>query len=980
MRGISLIFFLSGATGLVYEVVWAKALAAVLGSSGLAQVVTLATFLGGLAIGYARLGARVDREPDPLAFYGRLELGVAAAGLWSLVAIQLFHLLAGALQGLGGLSAPAFMGLRLVAAIATMAPGAILMGGTLPALGRHLAGSLAAVQASVARLYFLNSLGGAFGALVGAMVLVPWWGLPGAIVATALLNLALAAAVRAGVGRAVPAAADAAELPGADADAGAAAWLAPWLAAGSGFAVLMLEVAWTRALALALGPSAPGFALMLAAVVAGIAAGSWVVARVRLPVRNPLVGYGAAQVLAAIVVLASLPLADRLGVWLLDASVAIGRAPISYGLYLLIQLGLSLLFVAPAAMLVGMGLPFAARAATRRVDEVGERVGAVFAANTAGTVLGATVAGTLLLPALGLRGLFVAAALLTALAGAIALAAAAPGTGPRRHAPLAAALAAVVALAALVPAWDPRYLYGGAYRTVARNDVKAIREFHEQRATAKPLFIEDDPHVSVSVEEMGASTVLRVDGKVDASSNSDMPTQLLLAHVPLVRDPAAKDVMLIGYGSGVTAGAALAHPIARLDLAEISGGVIAAGRYFEDLAGKPLADPRLRLHQEDALGFMQRTSATYDVILSEPSNPWMAGVAALFTRDYYERCRAHLRPGGQMVQWLQTYELDDESVQMVLRTFRDVFPHVEIWQGLVTDLIVVGSTTPMRPSLDGMAGAIARPKVQASLAELGMSRLPTLLSCQVLAPADVERIAGDGPRHTAWFPRLEAVAPAGFFFGRQSRVAFDADRRLHANAFRAEAMWIEQLAMERGKIYDEADYAEIVTYHGARTKNLLVADAFAGDWERRRPDDTGLQALLISRARAAGRLEDALGMARAGQRRRPAEPVFAWAAAEVEIERLERGLATPDADAAIGRLERDFAWLAAHYRKPVGRLEALRVRAYAAARRPAPALAALMALERIVGKAPTDPQEAEALAELRGRVAEAARRGPATGP
>ncbi len=262
------------------------------------------------------------------------------------------------------------------------------------------------------------------------------------------------------------------------------------------------------------------------------------------------------------------------------------------------------------------------------------------------------------------------------------------------------------------------------------------------------------------------SLLLRVNGKTDATSVGDLATQVLLAHLPMLMKPEAPDVLVVGLGSGVTVGSALRHPdVKRVDVVEISPEVIEATRkHFGPVNNHALDDARTHLTLEDAKSFLQTTDQKYDVIITEPSNPWMAGVAAVFSQEFYEDVRNRLKPGGLAAQWLQTYETDDRTVDLVVSTFSEVFPFVGIWHAGATDIVLIGSMEPFRPDASVIARRFQDPLVRADLERVGISALAPLLSLELIPFGEGVFVPEPGtPVHSDFRPRLEYASQKAFF-------------------------------------------------------------------------------------------------------------------------------------------------------------------------------------------------------------------------
>ncbi len=753
---LDLLLFASGAAGLVYEVLWARGLAIALGSTALAQAAVLGSFLTGLALGNARLGAAAERSRDPLGLFARLELGIAACAALSVFALPLLS------------RVPAGAPRLALAALGVGFP-AFLMGGTLPALIRYR-GRGARWEQDLSWLYFVNSAGAACGALAATLLLLPTFGFD--------LSLLGGACLSAAAGLLAPRFAARVEGPDAPAPApeGAAVPRAALYAAAllSGFAALTYEAAWTRLLGLTLGASTHAFALMLSAFIAGVAAGGFALARGLLPARQPRRLFAGLQLGAALAVLAGLPLWGVLPYVFLRFGAWIPREPSYFPLYQAAQFGFCLAVMAVPAFFLGAALPLAARLLTGAGRAAA--TGRVFAVNTVGNVT-AAVAPLWLMPWLGLRGLL----LLGAAANAGAALCVFTGADRRRAGALAAA--ALGASVFLAP-WDPRLLSLGAYR----HQPGPAPTWAQVRAAldGKTLpFYRDDRDATIAVvREPSGLLYMKANGKTDASDGPDMATQRLLAHLPLALRPDARTALVIGLGSGVTAGAALRHPLESLDVVEIVPAIVESSRLFDHASGAPLDDPRTRLHVGDARTVLADSGRTWDVIISQPSNPWVAGEAGLFTLEFYRAAAAKLEPGGVMAQWFQLYEMDDESVRMVLRTFARVFPDVTVWHAAPGDVLFIGSDGTRAADFRAMGAALARPGAAGQLAQMKIGGLTDLLALQSQSDGLARQLAGEGRVHEDRFPWLEFLAPRAFFLDQSSGLLRWADemRRFDARS------------------------------------------------------------------------------------------------------------------------------------------------------------------------------------------------------
>lgn len=774
---LDLLLFGSGAAGLIYEVLWARGLALALGSTAVAQAAVLGSFLAGLALGNARLGAAAERSPDPLRLFARLELCVAACAALSVPLLpQLRALPPGPW--------------RLLAACLAVGGPAFLMGGTLPALVRWR-GRSEGWERELSWLYFVNSAGAACGALAATLLLLPRLGSDVSLLAGAALS-ATAGLLAPRLGRREsprpPAPAAPPSRPAAAAPLYAAALL-------SGFAALGYEAAWTRLLGVSLGSSTHAFALMLSAFIGGVAAGGLALARGWLPALPPATLFGRLQLGASLTVLACVPLWGALPYAFLRFGAAVPREPAYYPLYQAGQFAFCAVVMAVPAFFLGAALPLAARLdpGTGRAAATGR----VFAVNTAGNVL-AAAAALRLMPALGLRGMLLLGAAANAAAGLLLL--------PLRERARAAALAggAFLVCAGFGP-WDQRLLSLGAYRR-AEGRPPSWAELRAGLSAKTLVFYRDDRDASVAVvREPSGRLYLKVNGKTDASDGADMATQRFIAHLPLTLRPGAKEALVVGLGSGVTAGAALRHPLTRLDVVELVPAVAESSRLFDHASGAPLDDPRVALRVDDARTVLGDATRRWDVIISQPSNPWIAGEAGLFTREFYADARARLAPGGLMAQWFQIYEMDDETVTMVLRTFASAFPRVTVWHAGPGDIVMLGELGEQAPDWKAVAAAAGRAAPQ--LEALGVDGLPTMLALQSQSDGLARRLAGEGRVHEDRFPWLEFLAPRAFFLDRTSGLLRWADemRRLSPGS----PLLLARLLSQRRLPLDAAERAAI---------------------------------------------------------------------------------------------------------------------------------------------------------------------------
>jgi len=763
----AVLFVLSGACGLVYEVVWSRRLELTFGSTVPAIATVLAAYMAGLGLGAWALGRSADRRTPRacVRLYAALEVAIAAYGALSLPLCGLveaaYYALAPGTGPVGGL-------LRAGLSFAVLLPPTFLMGGTLPVLTRALALDDGDAQRVVAGLYASNTFGAVLGAAGASFVLLEAFGFGGTVACAVAGNLAVAglawlAAPRLAAAPDAPAAGAPAASP---APAPAAAPDDPLLrragmaaAFAFGLVALALEVGWTRLLGLVFGSSSAGFTLSLVSVLLGIALGA-ALARRPVPPRVAVRRLVAAGLAAGAAANLALLLWPALAALVLDLM----ERRLGYEAFLGLQLVLGVGLLLPATVAFGAAFPLAARLGASG-GRVGGGVGRVYLSNTVGALLGAGPVSLLGLELLGLRT-FLFAAAWGALATAALLAAAARlgGRLPTRDVALAGLGLAAGAWVGIRPPPNAaqvldlgpvvRHQPGRAATPLAR--AEALRQ-----AGLRRVYVEDGASATVTVRESRQGRFLTINGKVDASTTGDMPTQILVGALPFLARPDAAEVLVIGAGSGVSAAAAGDFAsVARLDVVEIEPAVAEAAREgFRAANGGVLERPTTTVHVADGRTFLGLGAGPYDVIVSQPTNPWVAGVANLFTAEFYALAGSRLRPGGVVCQWVQLYLSDDWMARSQVRTFLEAFPHAQAWFAGRGDLVLLGSDAPLAVDLPAARAAFAD---HATLARegrrLAYGGVDDLLGRFVADRAALLAWAGAGELLSDAHPRLEAAA------------------------------------------------------------------------------------------------------------------------------------------------------------------------------------------------------------------------------
>jgi spermidine synthase len=729
-----------------------RALSLTLSVTVYAVTTVLCAFMAGLGLGAAIGGRLADRLERPLLAFGLAEIGIGLAGLvmprllFGLAPVEIWLTAKLGSSGLG------FDPARFLLASALLLPACTAMGMTLPLLGRAVVESEAAVGRGAGGLYAANTLGAVAGCAAAGFALIPQLGLQATSAVAAALNLLIGAtAVALGRRRSKPERETAAEAPPGIAEPRRPAWIVAAAFGLSGLTALGYEVLWTRALEQFTHNSTYAYTAMLATFLFGIGAGSAAAAPLADRTRRPLSCFGAVELAIAIAVIGALLVYMRLLHWIPAAAGALGGIG-SWGRAIALIFGVAAITLLPMTLLFGATFPFVARAAVDSIERVGRRVALVYAVNTLGSILGALAVGFALLPALGLRGAFVAlAALNLCLGAALAFAAA-----PRRLRAPAAALA-VVGVAGgwlLLPPQLFRDVYAERYGEI--------------------LMYREQVTDTVMVTQDGHGRLIRYgDGRGTAGTVTFRENRAY-AHLAMLSHPDPKRVLQICFGVGNSLSSVAQYPVERIDQVELSPGVIEAAAYFRETNRDVLDDPRVRLSIQDGRHFLLTSRDEYDVILLEPPELHTAGVVNLYTREFYEIAREHLAPGGLFSIWINVFLTPEPEVKMVLRTMAEVFPHVTVWhEPWVASWIINGSVEPRPPDLDALSRWFSNPRVRADLASVPIETPFQLLNLFVMADQEVRAWTRGAELVTDDHTRIDFSVPRSrqSFFGVSNHIS-----------------------------------------------------------------------------------------------------------------------------------------------------------------------------------------------------------------
>jgi spermidine synthase len=719
-----LLFVGSGCAALIYEIVWFQLLELVIGSSAVSLGVLLGTYMGGMCLGSLLLARVVSRQRHPLRVYAVLEVGIGICGVMVLFLVPHVARVYAAHVGHG---LPGILLRGLVCAVCLLPP-TLLMGATLPAISRRAEASPRAVS-WLGFFYGGNIAGAVFGCLLAGFYLLRVHDMAVATYIAVAINGAVAlAAFCAAVGEPV---ASISEPRKPETPAGAQNNLPVYLAiALSGLCALGAEVIWTRLLSLLLGPTVYAFSVILAVFLVGLGIGSGAGSFLAREIRQPRLALGGCQLFVVIAMgWAAYALGNSLPYWPVNPSLS--RDP-----WLNFQLDLARCFwaILPSAIFWGASFPLALASVAAPGLDPGKMVGKIYAANTAGAIVGAVGTSVLLIGWLGTRHaqqVLIVLSAISALAMFVSWRGTTELSADQNAFPkfkIAGALLLVVAVAVAIASNIP----GVPWQLVAFG--RYLPTYNDGRSI---LYLGEGLNASVAVTELvDGVRNFHVSGKVEASSDrNDMRLQRMLGHIPALIHPHPRSVLVVGCGAGVTAGSFTTYPgIERIVICEIEPLIPHyVAKFFTQENYNVTGNPRVEIVYDDARHYILTTKEKFDIITSDPIHPWVKGAATLYTKEYFELVKQHLNPGGLVTQWVPLYESNSGVVKSEVATFFQVFTNGTIWgnesHGAGYDTIVLGSADPMTIDVDDAQARMERavPAAQ-SLHDVGFFSAISLLA------------------------------------------------------------------------------------------------------------------------------------------------------------------------------------------------------------------------------------------------------------
>ncbi len=688
------VFVASGCSGLIYQSTWTQYLGLYLGHAAYAQCLVLAIFMGGLGFGAWLTSRRSSRWRNLVFAYAVVELVIGAMGIifhplyLFVTRVAYDYLLPAAGPDIG-------TAIKWVTGALLIAPQSVLLGMTFPLMSNGLIRiTRTSPGQTISVLYFANSFGAAVGAIVSTFVLLPWIGLPGAMRFGGFIGLgvALLAFVLSRAENPVP--------DGEPPKLAAGAYIEPRFASGlllsasfiTGATSFVYELVWVRMLSLLFGTTVHSFELMLTAFIGGLALGGWAIKKHIDRLGNLYRVAAYVQIAMGLAALATMCFYGQAFHWVAFLMRALARNDQGYVLFNIATASVAVLIMCPAAFFAGMTLPIFSLQLSRSGH--GETaIGRIYAANTFGAIVGVVLTIACLVPILGLKLSMTAAALGDIVLGVVLFRSVMDAAPQRYLAILAASGILSVALILLSP-FDRRELASGVYRTAS--------ERIPEDATIR--FYRDGSTASVSVGERRGIRQVATNGKSDSAiqmiagqtPTPDESTMTLAGILPFAYFPEAETIAVIGIGTGMTSNTVLGFPTAKtVDTIEIEPAMVAAAKQFEFFSARVFSDPRSHIQLEDARVFFAERNAPYDVIISEPSNPWVTGVAGLFTEEFYRHVTTHLVENGIFVQWIQQYEINDELVATICNALSEHFADYRLYLANDSDLLIVA--TPRKP-------------------------------------------------------------------------------------------------------------------------------------------------------------------------------------------------------------------------------------------------------------------------------------------
>jgi len=782
---ILILFFFSGLASLIYEVIWAKKLGLIFGGTSYATSTILAVFMAGLALGSFLFGKIVDRlrEPKKLLFLVAL-LGIGE-GAYAIFTPFIFELINKIQLVLVGNFSQDFSTLNMyllrfgLCFLALILP-TTLSGGTLPVLSKLLVRLKEDLGKKIALLYSLNTFGGMVGiTLAGFFLIIPLgFGVNGTIYAAGAIDILVGLiflrlyfnsktstsflSLKKEMNEEID---ERRRGETSEKTTGNVklSYLLLIIFFFTGFTALALEVLWTRVLVLTIGSSTYAFSLILAGFLSGIALGSILIAKFVDKIKNLWLVLAVTIGLIGVFAILLTPLFDDLPFLFLKIFGIWGE---SFWKFEMAIFSLIFFVLLIPTILMGITFPLGIKLYIKDIRKIGGSLGEIYSVNTLGAIFGSIFAGFLFLPSFGLqKSILICALIYFFLAAAILL------ITSQKILFKTIFILVIIALGISsfgFPQWN-KYVLTSGPAVYAKQYLLRPETIYGDPEKETIIFYKDGVSASVAVSQTPKGFLaMRVDGKVDASAGriefkeiGDLDTMYLTGYLPLLLHPKKpQNALIVGLGSGVTLGAMSQYPLKEIDLIEIEPAVVEGAEYFKEFNHNALSDARLKIIIEDGRNYLLISTKKYDIISSQPSNPWVKGNANLFTKEYYTLAKNRLSPEGLMLQWVQLYSLDGESLKTILNTFSEVFPYVQVWSSpSYKDLFLIGSLEPIRIDDEQFEKRFNIPEIKTDFQKVGILEAEEILSRFIFTQNQIKNLSKDSKLHTDNYPILEFRAP-----------------------------------------------------------------------------------------------------------------------------------------------------------------------------------------------------------------------------
>lgn len=847
-------FFMSGFASLIYEVVWTRMMVLIFGATTLAISTVLTVFMGGLALGSLIFGRMASRCGHPIIVYAVLEIIIGVYGLiipWILpflvplyqIAWQTFH------QDFYLFNLARFFLVSTVLIIPTT-----LMGATLPVVGQYFSNRESQAGRYLGLLYGLNTIGAVAGTFSAGYILLPALGVQQSTLAAALANFLVgvvamiawkktrwsdqAAVSRENEGKGLSAPSS---LPTVHSPLTTrTALIILSVFALSGFSAMVYEVTWSRTLSLIMGSTLYAFSAMLATFLVGLSLGSLVSSLVVERLRNPLRAIGILQVFIGVFSFLTMSLMTEMPY--LFVSIYSYWLPSATWMPLLWFI-ISFLTMFIPTLLFGALFPLVVKLFQGKLWTMGRLAGDIYAINTLGAIVGSFSAGFILIPAIGIQSSVMIAVYLNILLGLVVLHV---DPAPHRRMVTFSILTLGVFMFLIKPAWDPRVMTSGVFMNLSDRSQLLIKEgrqrFYEELGKGQDtLFLKEGMTATITVEKDPVGGVaLRVNGRREAGGRF-LRTQVLLGHLPMLFKPKIQEhiekVLVIGWGSGVTVGSLARYPVERIVAVELESAILEANRFFEQMNRMAMKDPRVEVVVNDGRNYLLVTPEKFDVIISQPSLPWVTGASNLFTEEFFRLGANRLKAGGVFCQWISSDVIDLEDLQSVIRAFKSSFSNVLIFQAVPGDLVLLGSLDSWDINLDAIQLTFLNKPIQEDLRRIGVSSIWDLLALYQFEGSEVEQLIKENVSNTDDNAVVEIMGPVHYYTKTSRKHKLEIRDRLevhHAQELAEGGHLIsKQSKWDRRPAYlllaravEKVDPVRALLYINASMKNSETAEAY----------------------------------------------------------------------------------------------------------------------------------------------------------